>query len=93
LWKTRSAIDFSQRGRLNVDVRIANLAQWGSLQNQIATIGNVQSLTVNAMDMNYARITLAYQGGLDQLREALGGAGLSLTSRGGGQWILAPANP
>ncbi|HEY4078047.1 MAG TPA: hypothetical protein VGM26_14045 [Rhizomicrobium sp.] len=93
LWKTRSAIDFSQRGRLNVDVRIASLSQWGNLQNQIATIGNVQSLTVTAMDMNYARLSIVYLGGLDQLREALGGAGLSLTSRGGGQWILAPANP
>ncbi len=32
LWKTRSVIDFSQRGRLTADVRIASLAQWGEIQ-------------------------------------------------------------
>lgn len=89
LWKTRSAIDFSQRGRLVADVRIASLAQWGEIQSQLATISNVTGVTVTAMDMSYARIQLGYQGGADQLREALAGAGLTLTSRGGGQWMLA----
>ena len=88
LWKTRSAIDFSQRGRLTADVRIANLAQWGEIQTALGTVGNVTGMTVTAMNMNYARVTLAYQGGLDQLREAMAGAGLSLTNRGG-QWMLA----
>ena len=40
------------------------------------------------MDIGYARINMAYMGGVEQLREALGGAGLSLTNRGG-QWMLA----
>ncbi|HWX90020.1 MAG TPA: DUF2066 domain-containing protein [Rhizomicrobium sp.] len=88
LWKTRSAIDFSQRGRLTADVRIASLAQWGEVQAALSTVGNVTGMTVTAMDMNYARINLTYQGGIDQLREALGGAGLTLTNRGG-QWMLA----
>jgi len=88
MWKTRSAIDFSQRGRLIADVRIANLAQWGEIQTALGTVGNVTGVTVTAMDMNYARINLTYQGGIDQLREALGGAGLTLTNRGG-QWMLA----
>jgi hypothetical protein len=88
LWKTRSAIDFSQRGRLTADVRIASLAQWGEIQTALGTVGNVTGMTVTAMDMNYARITIVYLGGLDQLREALGAAGLTLTNRGG-QWTLA----
>jgi Uncharacterized protein conserved in bacteria (DUF2066) len=88
LWKTRSAIDFSQRGHLTADVRIASLAQWGEIQTALGTVGNVTGTTVTAMDMNYARINIAYLGGLDQLREAMGGAGLSLTNRGG-QWMLA----
>ena len=49
-------------------------------------------MTVGAIDMNYARITIAYMGGVDQLREACAGAGLSLTNRGG-QWMLARTNP
>ena len=89
LWKTRSAIDFSQRGRLTADVRITSLQQWGEIQSQLASVSNVTGVTVLAMDMSYARIQLGYQGGADQLREALSGAGLALTSRGGGQWILA----
>ena len=88
LWKARTAIDFSQRGHLTVDVRITDLAQWGEIQTGLAGIGNVNSATVTAMTSGYARMNLAYQGSLEQLREALGGAGLSLSNRSG-QWMLA----
>jgi hypothetical protein len=90
MWKTRSVIDFSQRGRLTADVRIASLAQWGEIQSALAGIGNVTGMNVTAMDMGYARINLAYQGGLEQLRQALAGSGLILSNRGG-QWTLAKA--
>ncbi len=92
LWKTRNAIDFTQRGRLTVDVRITSLAQWGDIQTQLATVSNVTGVTVTAMDMGYARVSLTYIGGMDQLREVLGGAGLNLSSRGG-QWVLAAGAP
>ena len=88
MWKTRIAIDFSQRGRLTADVRIASLEQWGVSQSTLGSVSNVTGFTVTAMDMNYARINLNYLGGIDQTREALAGAGLSLTNRGG-QWMLA----
>ena len=88
LWKTRSVVDFSQRGKLTADVRIASLAQWGEIQTALAGINNVTGVTVTAMSVNYARINLGYQGGIDQLREAVGEAGLSLTNRNG-QWTLA----
>ena len=88
LWKTRSAIDFSQRGRLSADVRIAGLEQWGEIQTALGGISNVTGVTVTAMNINYARINLAYMGGVEQLREAVAGAGLTLTNRGG-QWMLA----
>jgi len=88
MWKTRSSIDFSQRGRLTADVRIASLAQWGEIQSALAGVGNVTSMNVTAMDIGYARVNLTYQGGLEQLRQAFAGAGLSLSNRGG-QWMLA----
>ena len=88
LWKTRSAIDFSQRGRLTADVRIASLEQWGEVQTSLGTIGNVTGVNVTAMDIGYARVNLTYQGGLEQLREAFAGAGLTLSDHGG-QWTLA----
>jgi hypothetical protein len=90
MWKTRSAIDFSQRGKLTADVRIASLAQWGEIQTSLAEVGNVTSMNVTAMDIDYARVNLTYQGGLEQLREAFMGAGLTLTNHGG-QWTLAKA--
>jgi len=90
MWKTRSVIDFSQRGRLTADVRIGSLAQWGEIQTALGQISNVTGVTVTAISPNFARINMGYQGGLDQLREAVGEAGLSLTNRGG-QWTLARA--
>jgi hypothetical protein len=90
MWKTRSSIDFTQRGRLIADVRIASLAQWGEIQTSLASVGNVTSMNVTAMDIGYARVNLTYQGGLDQLREAFAGAGLALVNHGG-QWTLAKA--
>lgn len=91
MWKTRSVIDFSQRGKLTADVRISSLAQWGEIQSALGQVGNVTGVTVTAMSMSYARISLGYQGGIDQLREAVGGAGLALNNRGG-QWTLARAS-
>jgi hypothetical protein len=88
MWKTRSAVDFSQRGKLTADVKVASLAQWGEIQTALGQVSNVTGVTVTAMTVNYARINLGYQGGIDQLREAVGGAGLSLSNRGG-QWTLA----
>jgi hypothetical protein len=88
MWKTRSAIDFSQRGRLTADVRIDSLEQWGEIQSTLGSVSNVTGFTVTAMSMNYARINLNYLGGIDQTREALAGAGLTLTNHGG-QWVLA----
>jgi hypothetical protein len=90
MWKTRSAIDFTQRGRLTADVRITSLAQWGEIQTSLAGVGNVTSMNVTAMDIGYARVNLTYQGGLEQLREAFAGAGLALSNHGG-QWMLAKA--
>jgi hypothetical protein len=89
LWKTRSAIDFSQRGRLTVDVRIASLEQWGEIQTALARTSNVTGATVTAMTTGYARMNLTYQGEIEQLREALSGAGVSLNKDRGGQWMLA----
>jgi hypothetical protein len=88
LWKTRNALDFSQRGKLTADVRISSLQQWGDIQTALGGVGNVTGTTVTAMDMNFARISIGYVGGVDQLREALNAAGLALTNRGG-QWTLA----
>ena len=92
MWKTRNVIDSSQRGKLTADVRIANLAQWGEIQSALGQVSNVTGVTVTAMTMGYARINLAYMGGTDQLREAMSGAGLSLTNRSG-QWVLVRAGP
>jgi hypothetical protein len=88
MWKAHSAVDFSQTGHLTADVRIASLAQWGGLQAQMATVPNVSGVSVQAIDVGEARITLTYLGSTDQLREALSAQGISLTSHGG-EWTLS----
>jgi hypothetical protein len=88
LWKARGVIDYNQRGRITADLRIASLSQWGSMQNQIAGISNVTGVSVVAMDINYARLSIAYIGNVDQLRDALDMSGLDLANRGG-QWLLS----
>ena len=92
LWKTRSAVDFTQHGRLSADLRIASLEQWGGIQNQLSGVSTVTQVTVTAMDIGYVRLSIAFTGTPDQLRDSLGAAGLSLSNRGG-QWMLAAANP
>jgi hypothetical protein len=91
LWKSRTVIDPNQRGRLTADMRIASLAQWNEAQTALAGVSQVTGVTLVAMDTGYVRMQINYMGTPDQLREALGAARLSLTSRGG-QWLLASAS-
>ena len=89
MWKTRAAIDFSQRGRLLVNVRMTSLAQWGAIQTALAAADDVTGVTVNAMDIGYAQISISYTGSSDQLRDTLNSAGLALAPARGGGWTLA----
>jgi hypothetical protein len=93
MWKSRAAVDFSQRGRLTVAVRAGSLEQWGAIQTALASVDNVTSVQVTAMDIGFAQITLTFQGSSDQLREALGAAGLSLTNKAGSWTIAENGNP
>ena len=92
MWKARSAVDFSQRGKLVADVRLSSLEQWGDIQNRLTANSNVTQVVITAMDIGYARVSLAYIGTPDQLRESLGASGVSLVNRNG-QWMLAAGGP
>jgi hypothetical protein len=92
MWKQKVAVDFSQRGKLTADVRIASLSQWASVQAALASVPNVSSVSIVAMDIGEARITIAYLGTIDQFRDALGQASLVLTSSGG-EWVLRQGQP
>ena len=88
MWKSHTAVDFSQKGKLVVDVQVGSLAQFASLQNALAGVPNVAGVTVVAMDIGGARLSLSYIGTLDQLRDGLAQAGLMLVNRGG-TWQLS----
>jgi hypothetical protein len=88
IWKQHSAADVSGTGHLTADVRIASLTQWTSLQNQMAAVPNVSGIAVQAMDIGEVRITLAYLGTTDQLKDALAAQGISLV-RNGSEWSLS----
>ena len=90
MWKARAAIDFSRGGRIAANVSIASLQQWGTIQNVLSATDNITNVTVNAMDIGFAQITIAYTGSPEQLRETLGAAGLTLAQvRGQPVWTLA----
>ena len=54
----------------------------------MAQVPNVSGVSVQAMDIGQARVTLTYQGSTDQLREALSQQGISLTGHSG-EWTLS----
>jgi hypothetical protein len=87
LWKAHPT-EFSQSGHLTADVRISSLADWGALQAQMATVPNVSSVNVIAMDIGEARVSIAYLGSTEQLKDALSAQGVSLTNNGG-EWSLS----
>ncbi len=88
MWKKNAAVDFSQKARLTASVHISSLGQWGSLQGALVAVPNVSSVSVIAMDIGEARISLAYLGTTDQLREALAAQGIALT-KSGGDWSIS----
>lgn len=93
MWKAHAAVDFSQTGHLTADVRIASLGQWGTLQSAMVAVPNVSGVTVLAMDIGEARVSIAYLGTTDQLRAALSAQGIALTNRGGEWSLSASASP
>ncbi len=88
MWKSHAAVDFSQKGKLVVDVPAGSLAQFAGLQNALAGVPNVTGVTVAAMDIGEARLSLSYIGTVDQLRDGLAQSGFVLTNRGG-TWQLS----
>jgi hypothetical protein len=96
MWKQRTAVDYSQKGTIGVDVRAASLEQWSSIQAQLGTVANITSVRVDAMDIGEARITIGYLGSLDQLREGLAQASLQIVNASpdnSGEWTLRPGAP
>ncbi|MGC9952665.1 MAG: DUF2066 domain-containing protein [Rhizomicrobium sp.] len=91
MWKSHTAVDFSQKGKLVVDVRVNSVAQFASLQSALAGVPNVAGVTVVAMDIGDARLSLSYIGTVDQLRDGLEQAGLVLMNRGGTWQLLQDA--
>ena len=88
MWKSHAAVDFSQKGKLIVDVHAGSLAQFAGIQSALAGVPNVAGVTVIAIDIGEARLSLSYLGTLDQLRDALAQAGLVLANRDG-VWQLS----
>jgi hypothetical protein len=86
MWKTPPA--YGTPGHLIADVRISSLAQFGALQAQMAGVANVTGVNVVAMDIGEARVSVAYIGGAESLKDALAARGIYLT-KNGGEWALS----
>jgi hypothetical protein len=92
LWKTRAAVNVNARGTLIADVQVNSLEQWGAIQTALSGLENVTGVQTVAMDVGYARLSIAYQGSQEQLREAMSGQGLTLSGRPGA-WIITRGAP
>jgi hypothetical protein len=88
MWKNQKAVDYSQRGKLVVDVRTSSLAEFSQIENALTGIPNVHGVSVSALDIGQARLTIFYIGSTEQLKDALAQAGLTLSNHGG-TWQLA----
>lgn len=92
IWRAHP-VETSQASHLTADVKIASLAQWGTLQAQMATVPNVTGVEVLAMDIGEARVSIAYLGSAEQLRDALSAQQISLTKTDGGWSISGSGAP
>lgn len=88
-WKVRSAIDFNESSTLTVEVRLNSLAQWGAIQQKLATVPVVTHVNVAALSIGEAQLVLSYAGTPEQLQDFLSQAALALTSRDGVWWLSA----
>ena len=88
-WKSRTAIDFNQHAVLTALVHLDSLAQWGGIQQKLASVPIVTSINVAAMNIGQARIVINYAGSQEQLTDFLSQTALSLTNRGGKWWLSA----
>lgn len=88
LWKAHLVINFNVGGTLTADVRADNLNQWGQIQSALTGLANITNVQVTAMDVGYARLSIAYVGTQKQLRDALGDEGFTLANRAG-RWMIS----
>ena len=72
-----------QRGTLIADVRVSSLAQWGAIQTALAGVDNVTGVQVMAMDIGYARLSIAYQGSPGPVARRHERQGFTLSGRAG----------
>jgi hypothetical protein len=89
LWKARSVVNFNTRGTLTADIKLDSLNQWGAVQQALSGATIVTGVQVVAMNIGYARLSIAYLGTPDQLRDALNEQGLALSNKSG-QFVLTP---
>jgi hypothetical protein len=92
LIKNGKVVDYSQKGRLTAEARFASLNQFANLENAIAAVPNVANVSVAAMDIGQARLSISYIGSSEQLRTALAAAGVVLSLRGGA-WQISYGAP
>lgn len=86
MWKHPAEI--MAASHLTAGVHISSLAEWTALQTQLSTVANVTGVSVLAMDIGEARVSIAYLGGTEQLKDSLAAQGVLLT-RNGEEWSLS----
>ena len=89
LWKSRAVVNYNTRGTLTADVKLDSLNQWGAVESALSGVNIITNVQLVAMDTGYARLSIAYLGTPEQLRDAMSEQGLALLGRGA-QFIITP---
>lgn len=78
----------ASRDSLQLYVQFDSAAQWGDIQQRLASIPGVANMQTGAISARSAELTLSYPGGAVSFRSAAAGAGLRLGETAEGRLVL-----
>lgn len=91
-WKQRNTIRFGYENVLPARADFQTLREWAELRRRLESVNMVRGVTVGRLNRDGARLSVAYQGAIEQLEVALSQYDLTLQPAGD-VWRIALAEP
>lgn len=91
-WKQRNTIRFGYENVLPARADFRSLREWAELRRRLESVNMVRGVTVGRLNRDGARLSVAYQGAIEQLEIALSQFDLTLQPAGD-VWRIALAEP
>ena len=91
-WKKRNTIRFGYENVLPARANFASLREWAEMRRRLEAVNMVRGVTVSRLNRDGARLSIAYQGAVEQLKVALAQQDLTLNPAGD-LWVVGLAAP